>query len=146
MQDAALTAAQHARHATTLHLTMLAHRLIRTAIVFFVLGVGLGVYMGAAQDFRFIHVHAHVNLLGWVALGLVGLLYAQFPALQRHWMAAAHYWLHTVGLVVFMGSFALGSITGTKPAAAVALGACALTLGVLLLAIHVLRSLDRAAA
>lgn len=124
---------------------MLAHRLIRTAIVFFVLGVGLGAYMGAAQDFRFLHVHAHVNLLGWVALALVGLLYAQFPVLQRHWMASAHYWLHTVGLVVFMGSYALGNITGAKPVAAIALGAAAVALSVLLLAIHVLRGLGRGA-
>ena len=37
----------------------------RTAIAFFVLGVGLGMYMGMNQDFRLMHVHAHVNLLGW---------------------------------------------------------------------------------
>jgi cbb3-type cytochrome oxidase subunit 1 len=125
---------------------MLARRLIRTAIAFFVLGVVLGVYMGAAQDFRFIHVHAHINLLGWVALGLVGLLYAQFPALQRHWMAGAHYWLHTVGLIVFMGSFALGNLLNTKFVPVIAIGATSVALGVLLLAVNVFRGLEAAAA
>jgi hypothetical protein len=125
---------------------MLAHRCIRTAIVFFVLGVGLGLYMGAAQDFRFIHVHAHLNLLGWVALGLVGLLYAQFPALQQHWLARAHYWLHTLGLLLFMGSFGLGTLLGTKLVLGIAVGASTLGLGVLLLAALVFLRLDAAAS
>jgi hypothetical protein len=125
---------------------MLARRFIRTAVALFVMGVGLGVYMGAAQDFRFIHVHAHINLLGWVSLGLVGLLYAQFPALQRHWLANAHYWLHTVGLIVFMGSFALGPFVGTKLTTGIAVGATSVALGVLLLAINVFRGLDAAAS
>jgi hypothetical protein len=116
---------------------MLSHRLIRTAVVFFVLGVALGTYMGAAQDFRFIHVHAHINLLGWVALGLVGLLYAQQPQLARGWLAQAHYWLHTVGLVIFMGAFAWGVAVGEKPAAPVAIGASMVALGVLLFAANV---------
>jgi cbb3-type cytochrome oxidase subunit 1 len=116
---------------------LLSHRLIRTAVVFFVLGVALGTYMGAAQDFRFMHVHAHINLLGWVALGLVGLLYAQQPQLARGWLAQAHYWLHTVGLVLFMGAFAWGVAWGDKPAAAVAIGASMVALGVLLFAANV---------
>lgn len=124
---------------------MLALRIIRTAVVFFVVGVALGVYMGAAQDFRFIHVHAHLNLLGWVALALVGLLYAQFPRLQQHWLAQAHFWLHTVGLLVFMGSFALGTLLEAKLVQGIAVGAIALAVGVLLLAVNVFRGLNDAA-
>lgn len=115
---------------------MLSHRLLLTAIAFFVLGVAAGMYMGIAQDFRFVHVHAHVNLLGWVALGLVGLLYAVHPHLQTTWMAYAHYWLHTLGLVVFMGGFAWGSATGHKAMLPVALGATSVALGVLLFAVN----------
>lgn len=116
---------------------MLSQRFIHTAVVFFVLGVALGTYMGAAQDFRFVHVHAHLNLLGWVALGLTGLLYAQHPQLARGWIAHGHYWLHTVGLVVFMGAFAWGVLDGHKPAAAIATGASMVGVGVLLFAANV---------
>jgi hypothetical protein len=115
----------------------LATRLIHTAVAFFAVGVCLGAYMGAAQDFRFVHVHAHINLLGWVALGLIGLIYRVHPPLQTGWLAQAHYWLHTVGLVIFMGSFAWGSATGTKPEAFIAGGATMVTLAVLLFAINV---------
>ncbi len=116
---------------------MLSHRLIHTAVAFFVAGVALGTYMGANQDFRFIHVHAHINLLGWVALGLAGLLYSLHPHLQHGWKAHAHYWLHTLGLVLFMGSYAWGMASGDKPVPFVAAGASMVSLGVLLFALNV---------
>jgi cbb3-type cytochrome oxidase subunit 1 len=125
---------------------MLSHRLIYTAVAFFVIGVALGTTMGAMQDFRLIHVHAHVNLLGWVALGLAGLLYAVFPQLARGWLAHSHYWLHTLGLVLFMGAFAWGVLNEQKPVAAVATGASMVSLGVLLFAINVFSRLRRAPA
>ncbi|MET0209691.1 MAG: hypothetical protein ABW220_11670, partial [Burkholderiaceae bacterium] len=80
---------------------MLANRLIRTAVVLFVVGVLLGMYMGITHDFRFTHVHAHVNLLGWVALAISGLIYAVFPHLQQSWLAHGHYWLQTLGVTIF---------------------------------------------
>lgn len=115
---------------------MLSNRLLLTAIAFFVVGVAAGMYMGIAQDFRFVHVHAHLNLLGWVALGLAGLLYAVHPRLQTTWMAHAHYWLHTLGLIVFMGGFAWGSASGHKLVLPIAIGATSVTLGVMLFAVN----------
>jgi cbb3-type cytochrome oxidase subunit 1 len=115
----------------------LATRLIHTAVAFFVVGVALGTTMGAMQDFRFVHVHAHINLLGWVALALIGLIYRLHPHLQQGWLAQAHYWLHTVGLIVFMGSFAWGVATGAKPVAFIAAGATMVSLAVLLFAANV---------
>jgi cbb3-type cytochrome oxidase subunit 1 len=116
---------------------LLSNRFIHTAVAFFVLGVALGMYMGIAQDFRFTHVHAHVNLLGWVALGLAGLLYHAFPRLQQSWLAHAHYWLHTLGVLVFMGGFAWGSATGAFAIAPVAAGSSMAAVGVALFAFNV---------
>jgi hypothetical protein len=125
---------------------LLSNRFIHTAVLFFVTGVSLGIYMGANQDFRFIHVHAHINLLGWVALGLAGLLYRVHPELQRGWLAHAHYWLHTVGLVIFMGGFAWGTLSGAFAKPAVAVGASMVGLGVLLFALNVFTRLRAAPA
>jgi cbb3-type cytochrome oxidase subunit 1 len=125
---------------------LLSNRLIHTAVAFFVIGVALGMYMGIRQDFRFTHVHVHVNLLGWVALGLVGLLYGQHPHLQRGALAHAHYWLHTAGLVLFMGGFAWGSATGAFRIVPVAAGSSMIALGVLLLALNVFGRLHRPAS
>ena len=115
----------------------LSNRLIQTAVAFFVVGVALGTAMGAMQDFRFVHVHAHINLLGWVALGMIGLIYRLHPHLQQGWLAHTHYWLHTVGLIVFMGSFAWGIVSQSKPVPFVATGATMVSLAVLLFAINV---------
>jgi len=45
------------------------------AVLLFV-GMGLGEYMGANEDFVYAPVHAHLNLLGWVTLALFGTFYA----------------------------------------------------------------------
>jgi hypothetical protein len=116
---------------------LLSHRFLHTAVAFFVVGVALGMYMGITHDFRFTHVHVHINLLGWVALGLAGLIYTAHPHLQQGWLAHSHYWLHTVGLVVFMGGFAWGSASGEMVVLPVATGATLAALGVLLFAVNV---------
>lgn len=121
---------------------MLSNRFIYTAVAFFVIGVSLGMYMGAHQDFRFTHVHAHINLLGWVVFGLVGLLYHAHPHLQRSWLAHAHYWLHAIGLIVFMGGFAWGTMSGEFRIIPVAVGSSMVSLGVLFFAINVFARLN----
>jgi hypothetical protein len=116
--------------------SLLSNRFIHTAVAFFVVGVFLGLYMGANKDFRFVHVHAHINLLGWMSLGIAGLLYHMHPHLQKSWLAHAHYWLHSVGLIVFMGGFAYGNIVGYV-FVPVAIGSSMVAFGVLLFAINV---------
>ena len=39
------------------------------------LGVAMGVAMGVTHRFEYAPVHAHINLLGWVSLGLFALIY-----------------------------------------------------------------------
>ena len=38
-------------------------------------GMSLGIYMGLAKDHSLTPVHAHLNLLGWVTMFLMGLYY-----------------------------------------------------------------------
>lgn len=121
----------------SLEISLLSNRFIYCAVAFFVVGVSLGMYMGANQDFRLTHVHAHVNLLGWVSLAIAGLIYRAYPQLQQSWLAHTHFWLHNVGLVIFMGGFAYGTIVGAKAVVPVATGSSMVALGVLLFAINV---------
>jgi hypothetical protein len=122
---------------------MISNRFIHTAVAFFVVGVGLGMYMGITHDFRFTHVHVHINLLGWMSLALGGIIYAMYPKLQAGWLAPAHYWLQTLGLVIFMGGFTWGIISGTLPLAPVSTGASMVALGVLCFAINVFTRLSQ---
>jgi hypothetical protein len=75
---------------------------IKAAVVYFIMVVGLGIYMGASGDHLYVPVHAHFNLLGWASLALVGLIYHQFPAAGSHPLATVQFWLHNAGLIAAM--------------------------------------------
>jgi len=82
-------------------------RLLRIAVTYWVIAVGWGIYMGATKDFAQVPVHAHLNLLGWVSLGLCGLIYAKAPHLAETKLAKVHFWLHNLGLPPLMIAVAL---------------------------------------
>ncbi len=48
----------------------------RTAIVWFVLTIFFGMYLGMTQQFHMSSPHAHMGLLGWVSSALFAFLYA----------------------------------------------------------------------
>ena len=136
-------AARHAKpFANSQHsFIMITKRLLQAAIAYFLVGIALGMYMGIAQDFRLRHVHVHFNLLGWVPLALMGLMYQAFPAFSRGWIPRAHFWLHNAGLLTFMGGFAASVLTDNKYVAPIAGGATLVSVAVALWAWHVLTCL-----
>lgn len=48
-----------------------------------VVGTGFGIAMGIAHDFHLAPVHAHLNLVGWTTLALMGLSYRAWPQLAE---------------------------------------------------------------
>jgi hypothetical protein len=82
--------------------------LLRCAVLYALLGIGLGIAMGVQQDFTNKGVHVHINLLGWVSMALIGVIYQVFPALATSVLARVHCWLHNVGLpVMALGIYAI---------------------------------------
>ena len=73
----------------------------RTALVWFLLTIFFGMYMGMKQDFMLAPVHAHLNLLGWASLGLFGLAYRAYPDLGRSKAARVHLALSGPSAVLF---------------------------------------------
>jgi len=71
---------------------------LKIAVLYFVLAVALGAAMGASptHDMRFMPVHAHLNLLGWVSMSLIGLLHLRFPALGEGKLATAQFYSYQV--------------------------------------------------
>ena len=78
----------------------LARRWFLAAVTYFVIGISLGVYMGASHNHGMFPVHAHINLLGWASMGLTGLLYRSFPAAAESRLAMWHFWLYQIGVLV----------------------------------------------
>ena len=80
----------------------LSRRWYLCAITYFVIGIGLGVFMGASGDHSQFRAHAHINLVGWVSMGLTGLLYQTFPAAAQSALATWHFWLYQVAAPVML--------------------------------------------
>jgi hypothetical protein len=92
----------------------------RLALLYFVVGTGLGVFMGVSQDHTMFPVHAHLNLLGWASLALTGFIYDRFPAATASRLYPVHFWLYNLALPVAMlalvlllkGNEAFGPVAG----------------------------------
>src|SRR3954447_3972321 len=118
----------------------MAHRFIKIAVLYLVLGVTLGVVMGMMGVFTFMPVHAHLNLLGWASLALVGLVYHAFPQAAETRLATIHFWLHNVGLPPLMISLAL--LLAGNPAVEPVVGICSLVVasGILVFVVNIWRT------
>jgi hypothetical protein len=90
---------------------------LKLAITYLIVGVCLGIGMGATRNFTLTPVHAHVNLLGWTTLALAGLVYSVFPKAGASRLAKVHFWLINLAMPFMLGSLAallLGK-TGLEP-------------------------------
>jgi hypothetical protein len=80
---------------------------LKIAGIYLVVGVSMSLYMGIAQTFTLYPVYAHINLLVWASMALMGLIYVQFPAAGQTRLARIHFWMHNLSLPVFMIALAL---------------------------------------
>jgi hypothetical protein len=79
----------------------LPYRFMLTGIVFAILGMCLGIWMGSTGPtvFNYAPVHAHINLVGWATMMLMGLWYRGAPQAAATTVASIHYWVALVGAV-----------------------------------------------
>jgi len=112
---------------------------LKVAVVYFVIGVGLGIVMGVSGDHTQLPSHADINLLGWVSLALIGLIYRQFPDVANNKLAKVQFWLHNLALPVTMLAL-VGVLRGNAALDPVAgIGSSVIGVSVLLFAVNVLR-------
>jgi hypothetical protein len=113
---------------------------LRWAVLYLVVGVTLGNYMGMTSDFSLGGVHAHLNLLGWVSMALAGLIYRAWPAAGQTVLARAHFWIHLAFLPVMMVAlgYYLRGVTAVEPM--LGLAALAVGIGWLLFAVNLFRT------
>lgn len=108
---------------------------IRIAVLFGLIGMGLGLIMAISGDHTQRPAHAHINLLGWVSMMLFGLFYKCFPQAGRYRLATAHFWTSSIGVVV-MNAGLLALYAGQpKAEPAAAIGSILVILGMILFAL-----------
>lgn len=88
----------------------MSRNLLRIAVLYSLLGIGLGIFMAASGNYAYRSVHTHINLAGWVSMAVMALAYQVVPSLTRSPLAKSHFWLHTVGMVpMIIGVFMIYS-------------------------------------
>ena len=121
-------------------------RLLKVAVIYLFLGALLGLAMGISGKFTLAPVHAHLALAGWATLAIAGLIYHHYPAASTTRLARWHFWLHNIGLPVFMAGLAL-LLNGVEAAFPLtAGGASALLVGFALFALNVLLNIRAGSA
>jgi hypothetical protein len=59
-------------------------------------GMLLGIGMGAAHNFALAPLHAHINLIGFVCHSIFGMAYRHWPALKDSPLAPYQFWIFVV--------------------------------------------------
>lgn len=67
-----------------------------------VLGMILGIGMGAANDFHLMPVHAHINLVGFACHAIFGMAYRQWPVMKASALAPYQFWIFVVATPITM--------------------------------------------
>ncbi|NEV00063.1 hypothetical protein [Bradyrhizobium uaiense] len=80
---------------------MISALLMRASAVLALVGMAMGMAMGITHDFALAPAHAHLNLLGFVALFLFGLYYHAVPDAAASVLGKVQAWTAIVGAVVF---------------------------------------------
>jgi hypothetical protein len=85
------------------------------AAAFYILvGTNWGLYMSVTHDFTTSPAHAHLNLLGFVSLSIMGAYYALLGRDTPAWMVKANFVLSNLGVVIMI-AFLTAIFTGAAP-------------------------------
>ena len=106
----------------------------RSAILFLIVGIAIGIHMSMSQVHNVIGAHAHINLLGWVTSAVFGGYYALNPAKATGRLPLIQYLVYTIGVVLMSGSLYLLLAGNTALAPVVAVSSLITFAGVLLFA------------
>lgn len=85
----------------------IANLYFRTAIVFLILGISIGLHMSISGNHAATGAHAHANLLGWVTMAIFGGYHALNPQKAARRLAAIQYGVYTFGVAVLIPSLYL---------------------------------------
>ena len=109
---------------------------LKLSVVYLIIGISMGIAMGASQNFTLRPVHAHINLLGWTTMALAGLIYSVFPKAGESRLARLHFWLLNLALPVMMSALALLLFGQVGVAPVLALAEIAAALGIVAFAVN----------
>ncbi len=120
---------------------------IKISVLYLIVGIAFGLFMHYAFDLRWGATHAHINVVGWLTTGLIGVIYSLYPRAGNSGIGVAQFWTYNIGLPVLL--FGMGYIQidpGLLMEITVSGGGILVAISVLLLIVNVftnIRSEDR---
>lgn len=108
------------------------------AVVYALAGMVLGIFMGASNDHTLAPLHAHINLLGWASLAVMGAFYGIAGERTPRRLAWANFAVSNLGNLVTLPMLAL-ILQGKPPnVPVISTGEVLIVLGMLLFGVSVL--------
>lgn len=118
----------------------LSDRFLQLGVLAGTTGMLLGVWMGEAEDFTLMPVHAHINLLGWVSMMLYGIVYRAIPGAARGRLPTLHFLLNVASFVVMIPALTLVLLGNRAFAPLLGAAAAALWVSMALFAVIIIRA------
>lgn len=75
---------------------------IKSAVIYFLIGVGFGLYMHATIELQWGATHAHINVVGWLTTAAIGIIYSVYPKAGNSALGKAQFWLYNIGLPILL--------------------------------------------
>lgn len=75
---------------------------IKLAVIYFIIGVGFGIYMHATIQLQWGATHAHINVVGWLTTAVIGVIYSVYPRAGNSSLGIAHFWTYHVGILILL--------------------------------------------
>lgn len=112
---------------------------IKISVIYFILGIAMGLFMSATLQLNWAAAHAHVNLIGWASTAIIGLVYTVYPKAGSSVLGKWQFWLYNLGLPILLISMVLVQIPDLLGFAHILTftGGFALAFGIILFIINV---------
>ena len=113
----------------------LAQLYFRTAILFLIAGISVGIYMSMSGNHAVTGAHAHINLVGWVTSAVFGTYLALNPAKALGLLPRVQYFVYVLGAIAMAVSLYLMLDGNAAMVPVVAVASLVAFVGVLLFAV-----------
>src|SRR5690625_2793064 len=69
---------------------------IKISVLYLILGISFGLFMHATVELQWAATHGHINVVGWLTTGLMGVIYAVYPNAGNSGLGKLHFWSYNI--------------------------------------------------
>lgn len=75
---------------------------IKISILYLILGISFGLFMHFTIQLQWGATHGHINVIGWLTTGLIGVIYSIYPRAGNSSLGIFHFWTYNIGLPLLL--------------------------------------------